>query len=106
MVAVHEVVSFLLHHFLDGGGGVWGDPVGASLHKDSAALGGNLEGLVDPVDRFDFVARNGCDLSRTCVDDDVSFAAVTVDVLFTVTMALCKPGSMDIRELLLSTFTS
>ena len=43
MVAVHEVVSFLLHHFLDGGGGVGessddGFDVISLLHRNNSHL--------------------------------------------------------------------
>ena len=49
MVAVHEVVSFLLHHFLDGGGGVSessddGFDVISLLHRHNS----HLVLLVDP----------------------------------------------------------
>ena len=49
MVAVHEVVSFLLHHFLDGGGGVGesgddGFDVISLLHRNNS----HLILLVDP----------------------------------------------------------
>ena len=83
---------------LDLGGGVRRHPVGPFLNEDPASVGGDLEGLVQPVDNSRGFTVSVRGFGRG-VDNDVGLSAISFDVFLTVAGTFRHPEKIEVKSI-------